>query len=292
MSLGIAIKGTEGIVLAADSRVTLFGQAVVQGILGQPQPPAMLIPSTFDHATKILRLKSEKQKHVAAVTYGAGAIGQLQPRTAHSFMPEFEQALGDAERLTVADFAARLSAFFAERWAASDMPQNLGEAGDMVFLVGGYDDGQPYGTLFKFSIPNGPVPQLAIPNEQFGATWGGQREITDRILQGFDPVVPALVEDILAIPLERRNPGALNDQLRNRSATPIPWQFLPLQDCVDLAIFLVRTTIAYQRFTVGVRGVGGAIDVVTITRTDGFKDIQAKQVSGEKEQPTGRSRTW
>jgi len=286
MSLGIAIKGAEGVVLAADSRVTLFGQTIAQG----PGQPQMLIPSTFDHATKVLRVQQQNQKHVAAVTFGAGAIGMAQPRTAHSFMPEFEQELGETPRLSVQEFSRRLSVFFGERWAASGMPVGLGPQNDMVFFVGGYDDGDPYGKLFRFSIPSDPTPQPAIAQGQFGAVWGGQREVTDRLLQGFDPVVPTLVEDILAIPAGQRNPMGLNDQIRARLALPIPWQFLPLQDCVDFAIFIVRTTIAYQRFMVGVRGVGGAIDVATITRTEGFREIQVKQIFGEKEHPTGRSR--
>jgi hypothetical protein len=31
-----------------------------------------------------------------------------------------------------------------------------------------------------------------------------------------------------------------------------------------------------------VRGVGGAIDVATITRTDGFRAIQEKQILGDR----------
>jgi hypothetical protein len=65
-------------------------------------------------------------------------------------------------------------------------------------------------------------------------------------------------------------------------AMPIPYQFLPLQDCVDLAIFLIKTTATIQRWTTGVRGVGGAIDVATITRTDGFRAIQEKQILGDR----------
>jgi len=286
VSLGIIVKGAEGVVLAADSRVTLFGQAQ---LAPPPQPPT-LIPSTFDHATKLLRVQHPNQKHVVAVTYGTGAIGVVQPRTARSYMPEFERDLADAPRLSVEDFARRLSDFFSQRWAASDMPPNLGAQNDMFFFVGGYDEGDAYGTVFRFSIPSEPLPQPALPEGQFGATWGGQREITDRLVQGFDPSIPSLVEDVLNIPLAQRNAVALNERLRARIPTPIPWQFLPLQDCVDVAIFLVRTTIAYQRFTVGVRGVGGAIDVATITR-DGVNEIQVKRISGEREQPTGRSRT-
>jgi len=60
---------------------------------------------------------------------------------------------------------------------------------------------------------------------------------------------------------------------------------LPLQDCVDLSIFVVRTTITMQKWLVGVRGVGGAVDVATITRTEGFRAVQVKTITGEKEYP-------
>jgi len=61
--------------------------------------------------------------------------------------------LGVTGRLSVQEFAKRLSRFFATRWAASDMPANMGEQNDMVFLVGGYDEDDAYGTVFQFSIP-------------------------------------------------------------------------------------------------------------------------------------------
>ena len=112
----------------------------------------------------------------------------------------------------------------------------------------------------------------------------------DRLVQGFDPQVPFFAEEILGIAQEQRNPGGLYNQLKGKVGAPIPWQFLPLQDSVDLAMFLIKTTIAYQRFTVGIRGVGGATDVAAITR-DGVNEIQIKQISGEREHPTGRSRT-
>lgn len=46
MSLGIAFKGPEGIVLAVDSRVTLT-QAITVG------SQVILVPSTYDNAIKI-----------------------------------------------------------------------------------------------------------------------------------------------------------------------------------------------------------------------------------------------
>jgi hypothetical protein len=274
MSLGIAFKGAEGIVLAADSRVTLMAQMQAPVVPGQPQTQPQLLPAYFDNANKLLRLSG--QKFVGAVTYGVGAIGTTQPRTAHSFLPEFDAELAAQQvgRLTVEDFANRLSGFFLRQWNAT-MPTSLPPGQDMVFLVAGYDEGAPYGRVFEIFIPSRPSPVEMLPGN-FGAVWGGQREITDRILQGYDQQLPAIVQSVYG----SLNAG-LENALKGRLQVPIPFAFLPLQDCVDLSIFLVRTTITLQKWTVGVRGVGGAIDVATITRIDGVEHVQQKEIYGE-----------
>ena len=276
MSLGIAVKGPEGIVLAADSRVTLFNQF-------QPPPPAppLLIPASFDNATKLLRPSGEMHKWVAAITYGAGAIGQQQPRTAHSFLPEFESEIGSSTRLSVQDFATRLGDFFLRQWTAANMPATVDPRDDMVFLVGGYDQNEAYGRVFEVHVPTNPVPVEMVPHGQFGIVWGGQRSITDRIIQGFDSAVPPAIYDLLSTPAQQRTPN-IENQLKAAVGLKIPVQFLPLQDCVDLSIFLIRATILLQRWTIEIRGVGGAVDVATITRTEGFRPIQLKQIVGEK----------
>jgi hypothetical protein len=235
MSLGIALKGPEGIVLAADSRVTLFSQ------MQMPNQPQMLIPASFDNATKLLRAKGHD--FVAAVTYGQGAIGQQQPRTAHSFLPEFEQELGE-ERLKVQEFAKRLGDFFMKQWQSGNMPITGNPENDMIFLVGGYTEKEPYGEVYEVHVPSNPVPAVKVPVGQFGMVLGGQRNITDRIVQGFDSVAINVIS--------------------------------------DYAIFLIRSTILLQRWIVDVRGVGGAVDVATITRTEGFKPVQLKQIEPVK----------
>jgi|SRR5271166_2109737 len=271
MSLGIVVAGPEGIVLAADSRVTLFGQ---QQMPNAPQP--FLIPASFDNATKLLKVKG--QDHVAAITYGTGAIGTQQPRTAHSLLPEFETELGDSKRLGVAEFAKRLSDFFARQWAAAKMPVQID---DMVFFVTGYDEKEAYGSVCEVHIPRAPEPVQKIPPGTFGAVWGGQRNITDRIFQGFDTMAIPAIYELLKVQ-EKDKPADFENQLKARLQLKIPVQFLPLQDSVDLAIFLIRATILLQRWVVDVRGVGGAVDVATITRTTGFSPVQLKQIIGEQ----------
>jgi hypothetical protein len=275
VSLGIVFKGPEGIVLAADSRVTLNTQIQI------PQGPGMLLPATFDNATKLLKVKG--QDYVGAITYGTGAIGQQEPRTAHSFIPEFEASLASTPRLSVQDFAQRLSDFFMARWADAGMPNPAPPGQDMIFLVGGYDEGAAYGRVFEIFVPSRPIPHETLPAGQYGATWGGQHQIVSRLINGFDLMAPQVARDFLHVPLdvEAGQADPLDVELRTKLSARIPWQFLPLQDCVDLSIFLVRATITLQKWTVEIRGVGGAVDVATVTRTAGFKYIQQKEIIGE-----------
>jgi len=264
MSLGIAFKGPEGIVLAADSRVTLNAELRID-------KQKTILPATFDNATKLLYV--EKQTHVGAVTYGLGAInGSTGPRTAHSFLPEFMERLPE-ERMTVEAFAESLSEFFLEQ--IGDEYQGP----DMAFLIGGYDENQPYGKVFELAVPSKPTP-VERNEGQFGILWGGQKSFVDRLIQGYDPQLLNIVRQVGNISGGRMD--TLETRLRDELTARIPYQSLPLQDCVDLSIFLVRTTVTIQQWIVDIRGVGGAIDVATITRTGGFKHVQQKSISGEE----------
>lgn len=263
MSLGIVIKAPEGLVLAAESRLTLTAQA--------PDAPPLHV--NFDNATKLLSF-GKPNRSVGVVTYGQAAIGL---RTAQSFVPEFEAKLSeDLKRLPILEFANTFSNFYMQQWKAA-MPENY-TGPNMTFVVAGFDEGEPYGKVFIIDIPRtpGPVAQQAGPGE-FGITWGGQREIVDRLIQGFDGRLGDVLNKLNLTPEQTQLLAPVLAQIQ----LPIPLQALPLQDCVDLAIFFLRTTITAQKLTVGIRGVGGPIDVATITRQDGLRFIQRKRIVGE-----------
>ncbi|MGV8143254.1 MAG: hypothetical protein ACP5OJ_01395 [Methanothermobacter sp.] len=259
MSLGIVIKGPEGLVLAAESRITLTADEA-----------GNKIPVSFDNATKLISF-SEPNSSVGVVSYGLAAIGL---RTPHSFLPEFESQLSD-ERLKIKEFTQKLSDFYMEQWKNSEMPRDY-SGPPMSFVVAGFDEGEPYGKVFLFEIPYQPVPEQRNPGEnEFGITWGGQREIVDRLIMGLDPN--------LAEYLNKKN--MIKPELKGLLTSlqmQIPLAAMPLQDCVDLAIFFIRTTITAQHLTVGIRGCGGPIDVATITRREGLKFVQKKHITGEK----------
>lgn len=298
LSIGIIIKGPEGLVLAAESRITIEAQ------IGNIQ-----VPVSFDNARKVLRF-SEPNSFVGAVTYGLGGIGL---RSAYSYIPEFESTLTSGQRLSVQEFAQRLSDFFMQQWQATfpspatpntpatpDSPNTPAPAAPaaptprippMIFVVGGFNDGEPYGRVYQFAIPVAPTPveqHPSSPNPMFGITWGGQREIVDRLITGYDARALQIATRCLNLTPQQI---AQLKQAFTPLQMQIPIQLLPLQDCVDLSLFFVRTTIEAQRLTVGIRGCGGNIDIAIITRQKGFEWVQQKrlhgEIHGEKENKNG-----
>lgn len=266
MSLGVAIKGTEGIVLAADSRVTLTAK----------RGNAPEFPVHFDNATKLLTF-GDPNLWIGAVTWGDAVIGATPNdlRTAHSFVPEFEAGLPKT-RLSVEDFAKKLSEFYLDQWK-NKMPEDYRGLG-MTFVVGGFDKDVPYGAMYKLNIPRQPTPQEQSPND-FGIAWGGQPEYASRLIHGYDKALLKLIKQNLHLSAEQVT--NLVETLRPLNMG-IPYAVLSLQDCINLAIFLVKTTIEAQSLSITLRGVGGAIDVAVITRRDGLEIIQQKQLVGEK----------
>ena len=181
------------------------------------------------------------------------------------------------ERLRVEDFSKKLFDFFVAQWQESLPPDYPGP--NMTFVVGGYNEDEHFGRVYVIELPINPSIQERNPGpEQFGLTWGGQREIVDRIMVGYDQRIIELVKE--KFNLNNDQIQSLAEDMR-QFQMQVPLQILPLQDCVNLAIFFIRTTIGAQKLMVGLRGVGGPIEVATITRREGFKYIQRKSIVGE-----------
>lgn len=278
MSLGVVVKGPEGVVLAADCRVTL--QAEIQRADGVPAPPLVV---HFDNASKLLNL-SPPHDYVGVVTYGAALVGQM--RTPHSYVPEFEVTLPRDKRLTTREYAEQVSKFFLARW--NEGPPELTTNANITFIVAGYDPGpeEAYGKVYVIDLPNRPEPHERNPNKNdFGMTWGGQIEVVSRLINGYDPaMLGALVRRGMPEPEVRKLVMSLRPELEFK----IPFNILPLQDCIDLATFLIRTTITAHNLAIGVRGVGGMIEVAYVTRTQPLQFIQRKKLHGESQRWGGQ----
>jgi hypothetical protein len=264
VSLGIVVLSPSGIVLAADSRLSLDATL----------PGGQTLSVTYDNATKLLRF-NEPNNYVGAITYGQAVI-PTESRTAESYLPEFEASLKSKTRLSIDEFAQALSDFYADQWKPAVTAGYSGP--DMVFQLAGYDDKAAYGRSFQFELPSKPKPIEEIPAGAFGIRWGGQTDMVDRMIKGYGLRLPAKV--VSTLKLNHTQKSQL-EKLLQREEWALPVHVMALQDCVSLVLALMRSTVTMQQLAITQRGVGGPVDLITITRTEGRKEIQFKEVYGE-----------
>ncbi|MDE4077995.1 hypothetical protein OTK55_03045 [Methanosphaera sp. Vir-13MRS] len=120
-------------------------------------------------------------------------------------------------------------------------------------------------------------------NNEYGSTWVGQGDLVSRMILGYDGKMlnlPLFQKTLSTVPQEE-----VLRQLRGIEYN-IPWGLLTLQDGVDIAVFLIKATSMIQRYADGVnmdngdiQGVGGPIDVATITKENGIQWVKQKQIT-------------
>jgi len=148
----------------------------------------------------------------------------------------------------------------------------------MTFVIAGFDPNDVYGQVHQVDIPHSPKPVPLSMVGSFNITIGGQHEIITRILEGSDVRLSDALQK--ALNLQPSQVKILNQTLKSFQLA-IPLEALALQDCVDLVVSFIRTTMEVQRFSIGIRGVGGAIDVAIITRNKDLQFVQRKEIHGE-----------
>jgi len=145
-------------------------------------------------------------------------------------------------------------------------------------LVSGYNSD---GTTQTYEINSPGEKILKRENNEFGCTWIGQGDVVSRLILGYDsklfkvPIIKAM---------GKKEDDDLRTQIRGLEYF-IQWSLITLQDAVDLAVFLIKSTSIMQRFADGIsmdvgdiQGVGGPIDVALITK-DGIKWINKKEIT-------------
>jgi hypothetical protein len=249
VTIVVGIATPDGIVLAADSRTTLLMDAA---------DPSSRTRISSDSAEKVFLLCDR----FAVATFGDAFVGEQTIAGLMSvFIAQLEETPADGHGL-----ARALGAFFAERYArartAAGAPVGRDEPTALGFLVAGYDSGG-IGHLYETRIPGPEVEEYGISTASIGMVPRGQTDVIDRLLRGYD----ALLLDGLDVELPTEIQHAL-DQLAYTLMIPIT-----LQDGVDFARFLIRTTIDMQRFSdgtyafsVGVPDCGGPTTIAVVRR--------------------------
>jgi len=202
-------------------------------------------------ARKLFNIKKDEVDHGIAV-YGSPF---LNGRTVESNIREFEK-MKIVGKETVEEVAKKLADYFYNvvKKDVKDISKIAEKSLVIGFQVIGYDkEDVKIGKTFMVRIGR----KVAVESKHtlgYSCSFGGEGQVVKKLWK-VDP----------NIPIAKPNYGLMT-----------------LQDAIDYAIFLIRTTIDYQRFATMIPTVGGDIDVAIITHYGGFKWIQEKKYRGEE----------
>jgi len=268
MTVCVSVKVHDCLVFAADSASSLVGTDAA----GEPK-----VFNVWDHGNKVFNLY--KGKPIAAMTCGMGHMGSASiGNLAKDFRRIITTGIGgnaiDADNYTIEELANRAKEFFQDRFAAIQPPP--ANPNSFEFWVGGYGSNCDNAELWKLTLINGVMadPELVADKDQDGnLAWGGQPQPIQRLILGYDP---GMGDALVAAGLPEATVEPLLDQVRQRLSTPLVHPAMPVQDAINLADFLVELTKRYFRFLPEADIVGGATDIATVTKHEGFKWIRRK----------------
>jgi hypothetical protein len=275
MTIAISLKVNDGLVLAADSASTLIETT--------PEGPVGNVVNVYNHANKIANLR--KGYAIGAVTWGAGSIGvesisTLLKDLRRRFTGE-DPGHADwklvKDSYSIADIASRLREFMYEekyRPAFEGWPLEAQPA--LGFIVAGHVPGESMADEYQVMIASGECgpPEPLRAHEAAGVTWNGEAEAITRLLLGFGTQLPQVLINQLNVPPEQV--AGIVEVLRANLERQFVHAAMPIQDAIDLAEFLVDTTIKVSRFAPGAPTVGGEIEIAAITTHEGFKWVRRK----------------
>lgn len=266
MTVCVAVKVHDCIVFAADSATSLSATDASGN---------QVIINIYENANKVFNL--HKGLPICAMTAGIGNFGPSSISTMSKdlrrlFMSQDADWMLNPQKYTLEEVAQKARRyFFDKRFMAIDpAPQ-----GTFDYWIGGYSSDAELGEIWRIQIQNGNCenPVCVASPSQTTIEWGGQPEAINRLLLGYGQALP---QALLDAGLDPNNLDGLLRHIVQRSQANVLSDAMPVIDAIKLAEFLVDTTKKFVQFLPGGNTVGGAVDVATVTKHEGFKWISRK----------------
>lgn len=258
MTIVVVVKVNEGVVLAADSVTTQAPERVYQG------------------GEKVFQLSAGIP--IGGVTWGHGAIGTrhistLMKDLRERFLGGETQWRLDPQKTTMDQAAGLVRKFVFEETYQKDN-ETATKKPYLGLLVAGYSPGQARAEVWRIEVHEGNCspPALALDKNRSDYIWHGQPEVLNRLLLGYDT---RLAELLRARGVDKVK--EIMEEERVKLEPPLYTDMMPIWDAVCMAEYLVQTVIGYYRFSSGLPVVGGAIDIATITKHEGFRWVRSKR---------------
>ena len=242
MTICVSVKTRDGIVLGTDSMLTI----TLQGTEGQ-----QVIEKLYSNARKLVQVGGLP---VGVFTYGLGNLGT---RTVHSHILEFSRA-NEAE--SVKDIAIGLSYHILAEYNNVTETIDDDEKPVLGLFVAGYSKDSALPEEWEVVLPKAPVPQQTRASDAFGVSWRGIPAPFTRLFFGYDhQLLQALEKNgVSSSVLEK----VLED---NPFAAKVMIDLMPLQDAINFAVYVLRTTIGFTSFEIGPTTCGGQLQLAVIS---------------------------
>lgn len=264
MTVVVAVVTTDSVILASDSATTQQ-LATTDG--------GLRTSSIWNSADKIVNLR--KTWPVGAMTFGRATFAG---RSIATHCKELRATLcatpsvGTSKPLlydtyTVEEVARCVLEHFECLFTAEP-------GGVLGFLVGGFSANEHSPEMWQVLLTEegSDVKQLMPPGES-GIFHQGVTDAITRLVDGAGQDLGSALGQ-LGVPADETEPAS--EQVRALLSVPWAWAGMPVGETIDLARFLVDTTINFVRFTPGDATVGGPIEIAALTKHEGFKWVQRK----------------
>lgn len=263
MTIALTVKVTDGVVIASDSATTIGA-----GSSG----------NVYNHAEKVFNLM--KGRPLAAVIAGLGNIG---PSSLASLIKDLRAKFSEKSKwkvdpasYTVEDVAKKVRDFLFDENYVPYFTANGGPDKDkwpgFVIAISGYGAGKSTPEIWRLFVDKGNATLADASTNSL--VWNGNIEPIHRLVKGYEAgLVPLLAQELKINEADLQKAiGQVSGQMEAQIVPP----WMPIQDAVDLAHFLVDLSAKYSRYTPGYQTVGGPIDIATITKHEGFKWVRRK----------------
>jgi len=250
MTIVAAVKSRDGLVLGTDSMSQVVG-------MKEDQKTAAFLKA-YGNATKLFRLGE------SAIGIASWGIGNLGTRSIGGLILDYSET---SLPTTIEEVARGLTQFVSPVYDAVfstiDTPQRPG----LGFLVGGYSQQQALPELWEVRLPliQPRVEYVSMIRgpEDFGANWRGIELPFARLHFGFDP---RTLNDLI----ERGVDRTVVEEISQKYQSPVVFDSMPIQDAINFCGYILRTTIAFSTFEVGIPACGEPLQMAVILRRQGF----------------------
>ncbi len=252
MTIAVAVRTESAVVFAADSKIT------TSGIVGYEENGApRWVEQTYDNATKVVH---DRSRTLMAMVAGHANIGRV---TATDFIStqsfELPGSREDQDR-QIANLVSAMVQRKRDYWATTQVPPE-NWPGPTVFIAAPSPvENFPRVWRIRLDEPDSKVSEILT---EPGIRLEGSYDEVYGLLFGYEPTVLKGICDELGVSPERLADAITNLKVLRPFDKLNLWA-IPIQDAIDMAVFLANVQVQMDRFLPGTPACGGPIDVMVL----------------------------